>query len=59
VSVTQLRNALKDRRRPLINEPLTKDDWAAVYIAYQGFQAQIKLIVARAQERAEMERKAS
>jgi hypothetical protein len=49
--MSRLRDALRNRRRPLVNEPLTADDWAAVWIAYQGFLAQIHLIVERAQER--------
>ncbi len=39
-------------RRPLINEPLTADDWRCVWLACQGFYTQIHLIVDTARKRA-------
>lgn len=38
-------------RRPLINEPLDKDDWAEVYVLYRGFQDSMRRIVMRAKRR--------
>ena len=37
--------------RPLVEEPLTKDDWAEVYHAFKAFQYHLRLIVLRARKR--------
>ena len=39
--------------RLLANAPLTTNDWQAVYIAYQGFLAQVRLIVAQSRNKTE------
>ena len=37
--------------RPLVNEPLSVDDWREVYDALRAFQHHMRLIVFRARER--------
>lgn len=37
---------------PLAEEPLTTEDWERVWLAHQGFRAQLRLIVAKARKRA-------
>ncbi len=45
---------IPNRRRVLGEvKELTAEDWEVIWIAYQGFRAQVNLIVQRARERAE------
>lgn len=37
--------------RPLVNEPLTAEDWEAVYVAQKAFIQQVRMIVVRARQR--------
>lgn len=47
---------LERRHRLLSERPLTKEDWRAVWLAYQGFLAQVTLIADEAERRAERQR---
>lgn len=42
--------------RPLVNEPLTAEDWGEVYRAMLAFRTQVRLIVVRARQRSHRDR---
>jgi hypothetical protein len=41
--------------RPLVSEPLAKEDWQQVYDSLRAFQFQLRLIVKRARQRNDQE----
>ena len=46
-------NNLRLGHNPLVDEPLTEDDWDEVWRAYVSFQHHLRMIVLKARKRSE------